>query len=300
MPWRTGLVLGTLVVGLLAVGLPTPPLAGLDAYGDRALDAGSGEGPDASLADLVRLIDRRGGQTVPIHQALLLADPYPYLHVEVDYASGRPPSPIALEAVRETMDRATDKEEVTIATPRSFPRTEATYHSLGDLERIAGTTKDASPRLSTPADQTYVLHIVYLDGTGWTTPDGDDQALLGLHVGRIGTVFLFPERIDTLGRPRGHGPIDAALFAPYMERAVLVHELGHAFGLIGDEVPQSTPHEDPDRPHHSKNPESVMYWSHTDWYRRYGPDWDGDVVPYAFDEDDLADLDAYRARHRSR
>lgn len=59
-----------------------------------------------------------------------------------------------------------------------------------------------------------------------------------------------------------------------------------------------TPHEDPESPCHSANPASVMS---PGMKEMYDPDRiiEDRVVPYEFDEDDLADLAAYREQGRS-
>lgn len=82
----------------------------------------------------------------------------------------------------------------------------------------------------------------------------------------------------------------------YMERAVLVHEVGHLLGLVNAGIPMVEPHEDPENPGHSSNPESVMYATVDHPDELYAHLESGNDIPYRFDEADLADLRAFASR----
>jgi hypothetical protein len=79
--------------------------------------------------------------------------------------------------------------------------------------------------------------------------------------------------------------------ASSIEKAVLVHELGHILGLVNNHLPMATPHEDTGHETHSTNQNSVMFWAVEQ----------SDIVeflqgrtepPNQFDSDDIADMRA--------
>jgi len=116
------------------------------------------------------------------------------------------------------------------------------------------------------------------------------------------------------GQPQQQGPIgiayssstdvifeqairDAAtplVSAQEIEQAAMVHEVGHLLSLVNLTYHSPRPHEDPNHPGHSSDPNSVMYWAidnvgvatllggHTQ-------------PPTGFDPDDLADLNDVKA-----
>lgn len=47
----------------------------------------------------------------------------------------------------------------------------------------------------------------------------------------------------------------------YVEQATVVHEIGHAIGLVNNGVPMVDAHEDPSHSHHTTNTDCVMYWA---------------------------------------
>jgi hypothetical protein len=84
---------------------------------------------------------------------------------------------------------------------------------------------------------------------------------------------------------------------------VMRHEAGHVLGLVNNELPMVSPHEDPEHGHHDPDPSCLMYWQ---WDR-------ADVAGKLAEEDlelcpaSLADLAAVRdapparsSPHRSR
>ena len=69
--------------------------------------------------------------------------------------------------------------------------------------------------------------------------------------------------------------------------ATITHELGHLFGLVNLIGKEVRPHEDPDHPGHSSNPNSVMYWAVEDL--SVNSILSGGPVT-TFDQDDEADI----------
>jgi hypothetical protein len=46
----------------------------------------------------------------------------------------------------------------------------------------------------------------------------------------------------------------------FVEQATIIHELGHAFGIVDNGVPMVTPHRDTDHGAHCDNDKCVMYY----------------------------------------
>ena len=102
---------------------------------------------------------------------------------------------------------------------------------------------------------------------GYYSKDGQrNNAVLGVSVGDSGVIAVFKpamqDNLDTLV-----GPIDSpadklalAINSRLIEQMVMLHELGHAVGLVNDGLPMSAKHQDDGHGHHCSNPNCLMYW----------------------------------------
>lgn len=229
--------------------------------------------------------------------ALIWAHPYPNLLVEIDYVEGREPSTLALDALHATLDAVTDKEEIVIAPPTALPASDARFQgmhdwSTEDLAKVHLDYFDARAPDSFGADETARLHIMYLNGYySFNSPFHVPQGVLGLQL--IDVLLLFP---DGLTLPSGD-PNSAGSPYPYHERRALVHELGHALGLVNLSIPMQRPHVAEDGVH-SNNPQSVMSQGNLGPFALEVAQ-DNQWLPYTFDADDQADLAAFRELGRN-
>jgi hypothetical protein len=182
------------------------------------------------------------------------------------YIEGRAPSQRAMEAVAARLKDLTGKREVTVLPP--------VHLALANASRDHGWTAAEAqgvaarlPALAQPG--TAVLVYLYLDGYGASH-------------GRVSgfgadSITIFPDTFRLYSHADGS-----------LERAVLLHETGHALGLVNHGLPMVRDHVDRSEPClcHSSNPESVM--AHPD----------DSAHPLGFDNDDLADVRAFQGAHR--
>lgn len=201
--------------------------------------------------------------------------------IEIDYVAEREPSALALDALDETLRKTTSKDIVLVGPgSASLSRAESPSHEW-TRDMLVSFARENKDRQSAA-----YLHVLYVDG--------HYGSALGVNFGD--TSFVFMDQITNLGSfplKRNIAPGDA-------ERSVLIHEVGHALGLVNNGVPMVKPHEHPEDDGHSNNRDSVM-WPTADTYAgmlaMIGAD---EPLPYAFDADDLADLAAFRASEPKR
>lgn len=196
---------------------------------------------------------------------MLRADPFTEIVVEIAFVNRREPTESAVAHARDVLKEVTGK-------PVSIKTHEI---SAGDGSYFAGDIRDLSRSRETKSSRpTISIWIAYLDGTY-----ADDDQALGVAVAAT-VAAIFPDQI---------GSLSSLLEPGGVEKAVLVHELGHLLGLVNIGYESKIDHEDPEHPNHSRNKSSAMYWavetlSVRDIFRGGPPD--------DFDQDDRADLRA--------
>lgn len=115
-----------------------------------------------------------------------------------------------------------------------------------EIDKLAQSTWDI-PQTSTSAEF-YVLFV-----NGYFKDQGTvNQQVIGLSLGGTSIVCVFKDVINATGYP--------LLVEEVMEQTTLVHEFGHALGLVNDGIPMVTNHEDSGHPHHCTNEDCVMFW----------------------------------------
>ncbi len=160
---------------------------------------------------------------------------------------------------------------------------------LGALEGVPDESLDADElaeladrnRDVPDTDDTAVFHILFVDH--FYEDDGERQTdVLGvsLHDSRVIAMFAPVYKRFPLSR--------------YVEQSTLIHEVGHAAGLVDNGVPMVDPHRDDAHGAHCDDDRCVMFWLNegASDLRDYVADYvtDGDVV--LFDEACLADAHA--------
>lgn len=191
--------------------------------------------------------------------------------IEVDTVQGMSPSAGALDLLRSRLAEVADKPGgIEIRQSETLPARGGTW-SARDVMDISASSQDAKT-----GGQTVVTHLLFLDG------HYHEEGVIGVAIGH-GTIAIFSQSIRD-----SCTPLNGCLTGTdSVFRAVLVHEFGHAMGLVDNGIRMVNDHEDPDHPGHSSNDGSVMYWAveTTNIFNvfRGGP-------PTTFDGNDKADL----------
>lgn len=120
---------------------------------------------------------------------------------------------------------------------------EAEDFTSGDLHDLARLHRDHQSTTTTAA-----FYIVFVDGY-YADDSGRRGTVLGVSVGQ-NVIGMFKPVIDSM-----------LLNADIVEQAVLVHEFGHAAGLVNAGVPPTSEHQDIENGRHCTNEDCVMYWA---------------------------------------
>jgi len=199
---------------------------------------------------------------------LLRAAPAGRLVIEIDYVSGRRPSRQAVDHLKAILERELAKPGGIVIDVDSEITNAQDSYTLNNL--IALEHRYRSQRSS---GDTATIWIVGLNGSY-----AGASATLGLSF-RATAFALFEDQIQHAA--------NVFVSTASIERAVIMHEMGHLLGLINIGYRSRYDHEDPQHPHHSRYQSSVMYWAVEDTsiatILRGGP-------PDDFDQYDRADL----------
>jgi len=167
------------------------------------------------------------------------------LVVEVDWVEGGAPDPEALQGFEEALRTYLPDKRISIEVGGEIPRS-VWDDAAGDFlmkSPLLGPYLNTDPR---NWQDTELLYVVY-------APEGGDyvgwMAQLALEYrgqfSMVPTIFIFFETINR----EASWPVTAAR----VERAVLVHELGHVFGLVSD-----PDHQERGNPRHCTQPRCVV------------------------------------------
>lgn len=95
--------------------------------------------------------------------------------------------------------------------------------------------------------------IVFLNGV-FHTGQSPSPGTLGVSITGTTVIAIFKEAIRRLG------PSDQSLTVKFGEQATLVHEMGHALGIVANGVDPVEDHHDEEHGSHCTNTSCVMYW----------------------------------------
>lgn len=227
-------------------------------------------------------------------QALLWGHPYPNLTIVVAYVEGFEPSEAALQEMMTILEEVTDKETIVLEGPTILSNHSNDPHRAWSNEDLNEMHRQHNRNYEHGQGSTAYLFVTYLDGLLDDDPSDDDWAR-GAAIEN--DVFLFYEGI----RANYAGGAVPRFGAENMERHVLMHELGHALGLVNCGIPMLTEREAGNSDCHSTEKESVMTPGIEDWKSDADAmiGRDSTLAPLHFTAADMRDLIAYRDAGRN-
>ena len=212
---------------------------------------------------------------------------YPRLLLEIDHPVGAAPNEDALNTLVNTIKEVTGKTDVQVSKSASIPSEPSKRYTYAEIRSLEKAHRD----FHSSGDRA-VLYIVYV--AGGSEADTDSAQTLGaVYAGTSVVMFKGNIKANT-----GSGALNTKPREVFVERAVLVHEFGHAAGLVNLGAPMVRPHEDTAHGErgrgHSANKNSVMYYTADTSELISTLLTGGSDIIYQFDEDDKADLRALR------
>jgi hypothetical protein len=166
--------------------------------------------------------------------------------------TGRPLWEFLQDNLGSLFQRRSVVPQITVPTDlsqmKSVPAQSKTSWTLDDVVALA-----ASQRTGTCTASTGDFFVVFLNGY-FEGASGPDPSILAAYV--IGTTVIAVSKPAVSADSSGDLPV----FGAYMEQFALVHEMGHALGLVNHGLPMVADHEDTAHPAHCSNPSCIMYW----------------------------------------
>jgi len=197
-----------------------------------------------------------GGSTDPLQR--IYAKSTSQLQLEVDYQTGAEPYTGLLVSM-DTWDLFKANATALFNNQKSLsvPTTLAQMESLSDIsgqnftvEQILAIAK--SHRNTMDTAQSASFYVLFLKGY---YHDGKQERtdVLGVSLGKTGVIAMFKPVIDNTS------------FSPkirrFVEQSTLIHEFGHAIGLVNNGVEMVVPHQDTANGAHDSNSKCVMYYA---------------------------------------
>lgn len=157
--------------------------------------------------------------------------------IEIDATPGESMTDQARNALAARIDEHGNKDSVGLVQGSELP--EQDVYTTDQLRSLMETHRSAWSSLDRVA-----VYVMMLSGRH------QDDGVVGVAF-NASAYAIFPEQLS--------GGLLGLSYA-YFEEAVVVHELGHLYGLV-NLTGHGAFHEDPEHPGHSANDDSVMFWA---------------------------------------
>lgn len=186
---------------------------------------------------------------------------YKKLVVEVDHVKGRDASQKSLDGLSGELEKLRsggylhkDAGGITFTLDEELPANADPSHvyTLAELDALAKAHRTIRP----PDDASYI-HMVYVDGH--YQDDGADTFVLGFAYGGYNIVML-KDNVKRACEGSAALPAVREKLCELTEGSVLLHELGHLFGLVDNGVTMTIDHKDKDHGAHDASQDCIMYW----------------------------------------
>jgi predicted Zn-dependent protease len=239
-----------------------------------------------------------GKQEQQPSRATLFSTAVKNVSIEIDYAEGAEPYTGAQGRLADVF------QLFELNATRLFaqsPKTLTVQRTLAEMEKLADVsgsdfTRDQvlaiaeKHRTQKSTSDTVTFYVVWLDGH-LRDDSGVRDDVLGVSFGDTGVIAMFKPTIASSSSAATPG------IAKFVEQSTLVHEFGHAIGLVNNGVPLSAAHQDAEHGAHCSNDKCVMYYANEGaaaavaFVKRYVAT--GNELLFA--PDCLADVDAFAA-----
>ena len=181
--------------------------------------------------------------------------------IELDYASGQAPYTGALVGDGDTFDLGTANLARVFGPERELvlPRTAAGMEDIGVVSDVEITSADILALAAAHRDQaddatTETYWVVFLGGQ-YTDASGPQANVLGVSLGNgTNVIAMFKDAI------RSTSSVVQPNTSRYVEQTTLIHEIGHAIGLVDNGIAAVTTHRDATHGPHCDDRDCVMYW----------------------------------------
>jgi hypothetical protein len=182
------------------------------------------------------------------------------IDIEVDYVEGAAPYTGTLGSARATQVWDIGRENLSALFPHKTIRLPTTLTEMQLLPATGSqsyTTHEILELASEHWDQPESpgvarYYVIWLDG--WLEQDDAIQeSVLGISLGGTQVLAIFKPALRILEQS------GFPVLPEFVEQSTLVHEFGHAIGLVGTGIAPTSPHADPAHVGHCSNPRCVMY-----------------------------------------
>jgi hypothetical protein len=169
-----------------------------------------------------------------------------------DNAKGQPVWGLLEQNIKTVFE--TRNQTVTTHVPKEL----VDMNQFADKEKESWTAQeifDFSKTLGVPdsTKQTAYFSIIFLNGA-FNTGEEVSNGTLGISITGTTVIAIFKDAIRRLG------PSGESLTVKFGEQATLVHEMGHALGIVANGVDAVEDHHDEEHGSHCSNSSCVMYW----------------------------------------
>lgn len=233
--------------------------------GGTAGQGSAGGGDDEPTSTARPAVDLHG--PVGSMGAVLLGGEIDRVAVEIERSEGHQLRDGSRSALRAELERSGDTS-VEVTGSDTLP--DRDVWSSAELRRVGSEHRE-----SAAGPDQVSIQVLVVSGRH------EDEGVTGVAVD-ASTFAVFPEQL-------GDGLL-GGLTASQVEQAVVIHELGHLFGLV-DLTGEGAFHEDPNHPGHSDDDGSVMFWAVE---RDIVSQVFDDGPPTEFDEADREEMDRIR------
>lgn len=178
------------------------------------------------------------------------------VELEVDYEDGAAPitgaagkESDAWNVTEQNLDALFGGDK-TLVVPHALDE----MHALGSLGGGPYDTDELLAIAETYRDRwssqdTATFYVVFVDGL--YEEDGEvDDSVIGIHLGGTGVIAMFAPAIGDEGK-----------LTAFVEQSTLVHEVGHAAGLVNSGLPLTADHHDAAHGAHCTLESCVMYYA---------------------------------------